>query len=236
MLIKDAVFAVGDCETSGLDSTKDKLVEIASSATTATEVVGMWATLVDPEIPIPPEVVGVHGITDSMVRGAPKAFDAICSLVRFEGIVRTDVDAFHNREFDAAFLGRTAVPGLCTKRLSMQLWPDAPNHKLQTLRHWRGLRFDDFGISAHRGLGDTLTAAALLRDIIANAGCETVEQLQALSDAPILYKTWWFGPKYGEPLDSDLGLVKWALGKIPLGEKNMDADQHWSLTEVLKNA
>ena len=234
MLIKDAVFAVGDCETSGLDSTKDKLVEIASSATTATEVVGMWATLVDPEIPIPPEVVGVHGITDSMVRGAPKAFDAICSLVRFEGIVRTDVDAFHNREFDAAFLGRTAVPGLCTKRLSMQLWPDAPNHKLQTLRHWRGLRFDDFGISAHRGLGDTLTAAALLRDIIANLPptIETVEQLQALSDSPILHKTWWFGKSYGEPIiGTDPGYIRWALKSV-----EMDADKRFSLEEALKNA
>jgi len=239
MNVRGAIFVVIDTETTGLDSAVDKLVEVAAVATTWQRVVAMWGTLVDPEMPIPAASMAVHGISDEQAAGGLERNDALTSLVRFERIVGSTVDVAHNRAFDAAFLDREKIPGLCTKRMAMHLWPDAPNHQLQTLRYWLKLEFDDYGVDAHRALGDTIVCAALFRRILDALDLneiETVEQLQAFSDKPIRFTRWWFGPKYGEPLDSDLGLVKWALGKIPLGEKNMDADQHWSLTEVLKNA
>jgi exodeoxyribonuclease X len=234
--ISDATFLVVDVETTGLDPAKDQLVEIAAVATTFRGVVGMFATLVEPTIPIPPEVTAIHGITDAMVAGYPEAVNALTALEIFEATMRANVDVAHNRQFDAAFLGRSKVAGLCTRRLAQHLWPDAPNHRNQTLRYWRDLKFDDYGIQEHRALGDAIVTAALLRDILDDQPqIETVEQLQALSNAPILWKTWWFGKYYSQPIvpasGPDKDYIRWAFDK-----KDMDADQRYSLQEALKNA
>ena len=243
MNIRDAIFVVIDTETTGLDPAKDKLVEIAAVATTAERVVGMWATLVDPGIPIPPETMGIHGITDAMVKGQPSAEDASAFLFEFANIVTQDGRGLHyvahNAAFDGGFVS-TLQPWLCTKRLSQQVWPDAPNHRNQTLRYWRDLKFDDYGIQAHRALGDAIVTAALMRDIIREAQSDswfspaitisTVADLQALSDAPIRYKTWWFGKSYSEPIiGTDPGYIRWALKSV-----EMDADKRFSLEEALR--
>jgi DNA polymerase-3 subunit epsilon len=53
-----------DCETTGLDVTKDRIVEIGFQRWTAEGMDKEWRTLVNPTVPIPLEVTKVHGITD----------------------------------------------------------------------------------------------------------------------------------------------------------------------------
>jgi DNA polymerase III epsilon subunit-like protein len=71
--------------------------------------------------------------------------------------------AAHCAQFDLAFLGWTGEPALCTMRLARAVFPEAPNHKNQTLREY--LRID--GVigereGAHRALDDAIVTAHIL--------------------------------------------------------------------------
>ncbi len=151
-------FAFVDLETTGTHAGGDRIteigivrVEVVSGAARATE----WSSLVDPEVPIPPAIQVLTGITDAMVRGAP-AFARVADEVaaRLEGCVL----AAHNARFDYGFLkhafartGRAYTARvLCTVRLSRRLYPDAHGHGLDALIARHGL---DPG-ARHRALGD----------------------------------------------------------------------------------
>jgi exodeoxyribonuclease X len=243
MRIQDATFVVIDTETTGLDCAKDKLVEIAAVAIQQYQgIVGMWATLINPGVPIPPEVSAVHYLTAADVADAPTLSIAESGLNRFWCLADSGPLVAHNAAFDAGFidpsvLGYTApADWLCTQRLARHVWPDAPTYKNQGLRFWRRLKVDTFGVLPHRALGDALVTAALLDDLLgssefAELGIATVEDLRALSASPVRFTTWPKGKHYGKPLDTDLGYVRWALG--PSGMTDMDADLRFSLSEVL---
>lgn len=244
MVLKDATFTVIDTETTGLDSTSDKLVEIAAVAVHLHGgIAGMWATLVNPGIPIPPEVSAVHYLTDKDVADAPILFAAEQGLNRFWTLAGSGPVVAHNAAFDSGFIAPKALGNcgpagwLCTKRLAQHLWPDAPTFKNQGLRFWRRLNVDTFGILPHRALGDALVTAALLVDILnspelAARGIETVEDLLALSNAPIRIKNWPLGKHRGKPLETDLNYLQWALS--PRGMTDMDNDLRYSLNDALK--
>ena len=124
-------------------------------------IVHRWATLVDPQAPIPPRATEIHGITDEMVAGAPTIDRALVELRRFSA-ARTFVA--HSARFDLSFLGALrSRRAICTLRLARALFPDAPNHKNQTLR--RVLEIDRIlgeDLGAHRALDDALVTAQVL--------------------------------------------------------------------------
>ena len=60
-----------------------------------------WSTLVDPEMPIPPVIQALTGITDAMVRGAP-TFSAVAGEVAER--LSDCVFVAHNARFDHGFL------------------------------------------------------------------------------------------------------------------------------------
>lgn len=70
-LRSDRPLVVFDLETTGTDPAKDRIVELAMLRVDPAGSVRTLASLVDPEIPIPPEATAVHGITDLAVRGQP---------------------------------------------------------------------------------------------------------------------------------------------------------------------
>jgi len=148
-----------DLETTGTRAADDRITEIGivrvDCAAGEPPRVEEWSTLVDPEVPIPPAIQALTGITDAMVRGAP-TFPAIAGEVerRLAGCVL----AAHNARFDHGFLkhafarlGRTfGAKVLCTVRLSRRLFPDERGHGLDAViaRH----ALDVAG--RHRALGD----------------------------------------------------------------------------------
>lgn len=152
-----------DTETTGLSSTS-RIVEIGALHVRGGAVVAQFQTLVDPEEPIPRMVVRVHGITDAMVRGAPKAGDAIASWLKFVG-GRPLVA--HNASFDHRMFAQEmarvglARPGLsfwCSKRLAKAAFPTAPGYGLAALASWLKLPSPP----AHRAVADCLTTHGLL--------------------------------------------------------------------------
>lgn len=91
-----------DLETTGLDVSKDRIVEIAILREELDGTLIEFNKRVNPGIPIPPHVSMVHGITDEDVANAPK-FDEIAERVLsiFEG---ADIAGYNSTRFDIPLL------------------------------------------------------------------------------------------------------------------------------------
>jgi DNA polymerase-3 subunit epsilon len=190
-LFDGARLAVLDTETTGLDPGRgDGLVEVAWVALDGGEIGETWSTLVNPGRPIPPDASAVHGITDLMVRDAPGPA-VVAAEIESRCAGRTLV--FHNAAFDLPFLaallraggrGPLLHPVLDTLGLARGLG-DPGSNSLGALAS----RFKLEPETAHRALGDALTAARLLRVLAARwesgRGVRTVAELAAASQDAI---------------------------------------------------
>lgn len=162
-------FRIIDIETTGFDPHRGaKIVEIASiDVDREGRIVGRQAHLVDPGIPIPPETSEVHHIIDADVKGKPPIDDVI-GMYQGANIIYVA----HNSEFERKFLHQLLgePQWFCTMKAAQRVWPDAPNHKNNTLRYWRGI-IDPLGeprasIDAHRALSDCIVTGALFIDLV----------------------------------------------------------------------
>ena len=137
---------VFDIETTGLSVMNCKITEIGAVKIKNGEVLDRFNTFVDPECPIPEEIVKLTGITDEMVAGAPKVKDALESFFAFIG--NNDPDKkkkplliAHNANFDIGFIRHFAKlsglpfenPYLDTVALSRHINPELKKHTLDTI-------------------------------------------------------------------------------------------------------
>lgn len=154
-------YAVVDVETTGFSPARDRIVEVACALVDGERVIGAWSTLVDPGMAIPPRATAVHGITDDMCAGAPAIGPALEALR--ERCAGRSLAA-HCAGFDVSFLGPAiGTRAICTLRLARALFPEAPDHKNQTLRRFLGLdALMHCDVRAHRALDDALVTAHLL--------------------------------------------------------------------------
>lgn len=188
MNIEQALFRVVDSETTGLDVDVAKIVEIGCTdvyATTAVELGGnktrfvqsaAEAWLCNPGIPIPPEAKAVHHIIDSDVALAPPASSVIAGLLPSVPVNESAiVYVAHNAKYDRPIFEREGLPRgarwLCTHRLAMHVWPDAPSYKNEVLRYWLGHdRLPGIVVNGaaktHRAAHDSAVTALILREAI----------------------------------------------------------------------
>jgi DNA polymerase III subunit epsilon len=167
--LEDLTCVVFDTETTGLSPATDEIVQIAAvrlvnNRRLETEV---FDTLVDPRRPIPPGSTDVHGITESMVKGAP----TIAEVGRqFHAFARGAVLVAHNAPFDLEFLRRHEPeigasfdnPVLDTVLLSAVVFGQLEEHSLDALTARLGITIPDE--ARHTAIGDTIaTADAFLK-------------------------------------------------------------------------
>lgn len=177
-------------------------------------------SLIDPERPISPSAMGVHHITEEMVADAP-TLSQFMEMHHKPFMVPELVVGGHNVPFDLRAVGPTWFPPtyrkLDTLKLARMIWPDAPDHKLQTLRYMLKL---DAG-TAHRALGDVYTCVSLLRLIAEQKGI-WLQGLLDLGDQPPSVETAFpFGKHKGIKIkDLPISYVRWALEKMD----NLDGD------------
>ena len=72
-----------DIETTGLLPREDKILEIAAIRVEEGQIQDRFVTLINPEREITGEITRLTGITDSMVKEAPKIGEVIGSLIDF---------------------------------------------------------------------------------------------------------------------------------------------------------
>ncbi len=99
--LRETTFVVIDLETTGASPVSDRITEIGAVKVRGGEVIGEFATLVDPGVRVPADVAGLTGITDLMVCSAPPLSAVLPSLLHF---VQESVVVAHNAPFDIGFL------------------------------------------------------------------------------------------------------------------------------------
>ena len=97
--LSEAPLAFVDLEMTGLDATRDRVIEICIERTRGGQREAFFSTLVNPEIPMGAQ--HVHGIDDAMVASAPK-FAEVAEQV--ESILGDAVFIAHGAKYDAEFL------------------------------------------------------------------------------------------------------------------------------------
>ena len=102
MELTELKFACLDTETTGLSPAEGgKVCEVAVSVSQNGRILQEFSTLINPQIPISPAVVAIHGITNQIVASAPVFADIIPQLT---GMLDGCVIVAHNADFDLSFL------------------------------------------------------------------------------------------------------------------------------------
>lgn len=183
--LHEVVFVVVDLETTGGSAAECGITEIGAVKVRAGEVLGEFATLVDPGRPIPPTISALTGITDAMVATAPPIESVLPSFLEF---ARGAVLVAHNAGFDVSFLKAAAArcgvpwPGftvLDTVRLARYALArdEVRNHKLSTLAAHVHARV----APTHRAFDDARATVDVLHALLARVGNHGVTSLEDLT-------------------------------------------------------
>lgn len=229
-------FRIIDTETTGPTSTPpDVACEVASVDydSETRQLMAPRTELIHIGIPMPPDAQGIHHISDAELENArdiSNVFKAVVSPYPYPTLILVA----HNCEYEQRVLIERldpAVQWICTLKAAFRLWPDAPNHKNQTLRYYLKLTIPEKMADGmpHRALPDCIVTALILQECLKLA---TVEQLiqwtkepRLLPACPIGKKQGWAGKKW---IDVDAGFLHWMLD-----QSEMEADLKWNARHEL---
>ena len=146
-----------DFETTGLSPNYgDRAIEIGAVLLRDNQIIDRFQSLMNPGMRISAFIESYTGITNKMLNSAPPVAEVMKKFSSF--IAQIDLVA-HNASFDSRFLDaelnriniKRSQEFACSLLVSRRLYPDAPNHKLETLVRYKKLtRSGDY----HRALSD----------------------------------------------------------------------------------
>lgn len=181
-----------DLETSGLNPSQDRIIEIGMAKVEDGRITDQYAVLVDPQIVLEAKITELTGITQEMLAGQPVIEEIIEEVLAFIGEYPI---LGHNITFDYSFLKKAAVnrrlcfekQGIDTLRLARRLLPDAAHKNLSYLCRYFQI---DTG-NSHRAYDDAVSAIRLYERLHAlNPADPGFDELIALNysvkrDAPV---------------------------------------------------
>jgi DNA polymerase III epsilon subunit family exonuclease len=184
--LRRQTFVAFDTETTGMWAPVHRLVEIGgvkfSPERDDTET---FSELINPQRPIPADVIPVHGITDSMVAHAATAGDV---LSRFESFCGDAIMIAHNAAFDLSFvvselerftIALWAHPVIDTVDLSRKAFPGMASYSLLSL----GKALDLCESQSHRALSDAELVRRLFLKALPTIGdVDSLETLRSRID------------------------------------------------------
>lgn len=160
-----------DFETTGLaPHYGDRTIEVGAVLVTDNRIVDRFQSLMNPGVRVSGFIEEYTGITNGMLAKAPHIHEVMGKLKRF---ISTHPLVAHNASFDSKFLDAEFArikherrnQFACSMLISRRLYPDAPNHKLETLVRYKRLKSD--GVH-HRALADAEMTAHLWMQMIAD--------------------------------------------------------------------
>lgn len=160
--------AVIDFETTGLSPEHgSRATEIAVVLVRGGTIVDRYQSLMNANVHVPPYIEELTGISNEMVRKAPKVDKVMREAAEFAG---SHPLAAHNASFDRKFwdaelarIGkRRQKEFACSMLLARRIYPQSSNHKLGTLIEF--LRLPVAG-RYHRAMADAEMATSLLLQI-----------------------------------------------------------------------
>jgi DNA polymerase III epsilon subunit family exonuclease len=169
--VKSMQIVIFDFETTGLDSERDRIIEIGAQKFIENKVVDEMSTLIYTDLPLSELVINLTGITKAMLADKPKIHSILPSFLAF---IEGSVLVAHNAEFDYGMLkaecSRQGIdldwPTFCTLKLARELLPELERKTLDSLAQHYELTFE----SRHRAIGDVKVTAAVLTEMLAGEG------------------------------------------------------------------
>ncbi len=185
--LSQVTFCVVDLETTGGSVERCAITEVGAIKVRGGECLGTFQSLVNPGMPIPPEITVLTGITQAMVIPAPRIEPVLAAFDEFSS---GTVIVGHNVRFDLSFLAAArrasgwapmTNPWVDTCALARRLVRDeVPNCRLSTLA--RSFRLSHQ--PSHRALDDALATADLLHFLLERAAAYGVLGLDDLLALP----------------------------------------------------
>ncbi|MBI4732449.1 MAG: 3'-5' exoribonuclease [Chloroflexi bacterium] len=151
-----------DIETTGLDPNTDAIIEIGARRFDGHRVEDEFTTLVNPNRHIPEFITGLTGISDEMVRQAPRIREVLEELAAFIG----DAPILgHNIKFDLSFFEKYKLfelnERIDTYELAAVLMPTASRYNLGALGKQLGIPLP----ATHRALDDARVTAVAFQKL-----------------------------------------------------------------------
>lgn len=180
-------YVVIDLETTGLDNSYDKIIEVAAVKIKRGLIIDEFSSLVAIDTQLSEEISSLTGITDEMLIGQPQIEAVVPALAEFIG--EAELIA-HNAEFDRSFLVRhwpDERSWIDSITLAQIVFPCEPSYSLAWLT--KALNIDNN--NAHRALSDALATAELFirmeKELAAFPGFlkEKLTQLSAGDDSAL---------------------------------------------------
>lgn len=169
-----------DLETTGIDPSRDQIIQVAAVRFRQGKAVKRWSSLVNPRRAIPRQIQELTGITDEMVANERGLEEVLPEFLHF---VRDSILVAHNAPFDRGFLeaGLSRLgcssplgPILDTLEIARIILPDIGGHSLPKLLKDLGLEVEG---RAHDARSDAEAAGLLFRRL--------TELVSALDDSTI---------------------------------------------------
>ncbi|MCB0355931.1 MAG: 3'-5' exonuclease [Bdellovibrionales bacterium] len=183
-------FIAFDTETSGKYPIESEICEIAAVKWQKGQIVAKYNQLIKTSQPMDQEVINIHNITNEMLAKAPKMTEVVDEFANF---IADSYLVAHHAPFDLGFLAIEFEkkglqfperPVICSSLLSRKVFPNSPNHKLQTLIKYLNLSSGQ----AHRALDDSIACLELTLKCFEKLGPETtLQEILELQGGPI----WW---------------------------------------------
>ena len=159
----DDEFVCFDIETTGLKVDREAITEIGAVVLKNGQIAERFQTFVNPNRRLTPEIIGLTGITDEMLKDAPQLKQALTDFLKF---VNGRPLAAHNAEFDIGFIRAgckkvglefhpTYVDSLI---LAQNLLPDLGKYKLDIVAE----HLDLPAFNHHRASDDAATVGYML--------------------------------------------------------------------------
>lgn len=161
------MYTVVDIETTGNGNKGQKITEISIFVFDGKKIIDEFTSLVNPEQNIPPFITNLTGITNAMVRYAPK-FHEIAKKV--EELTRDTIFVAHNVNFDYNIIKDEFKSlgfdfkrkKLCTVRLSRKIIPGLQSYSLGNICIDENIPIN----GRHRAKGDAEATTELFRRLL----------------------------------------------------------------------
>lgn len=167
--LREATFCIIDLETTGLDLTKDVIINAAAVKIKSGRITKIYESYVKPPFPIPPESIQWHGITDEMLLDKPSIGEVLPEFMSFIG---ESMIAGHHINFDLKMLDRhvqenygchlEGTPWLDTMLLHKLVMENNTSTQLDDLLNLYCIDCEQ----RHRALGDSIATAKVFLRIL----------------------------------------------------------------------
>ncbi len=177
----ESSYVVLDFETTGFSAELDRVIEVGAVKVINGTITDHFQTFVNPEMPIPFSVTRITGITDSMVKSAPRALTVMKELKAFIGSLPV---LAHNASFDSRFFSsemrRNGISApnefFCSMLLARRILPELSSYKLEDICAHYGISNDN----AHRALSDVIATFEVFKKM-----CQDIKDMSGRGDVGV---------------------------------------------------